>query len=92
MNRQKAEFSKHLENLAAQRKDCRERMRKKHGKNWKKNKRGRKPKRLNTRFESQRLENDETLVEALTRCRKPREMEQNAGKAGEDIIRTLPDT
>ena len=70
MNRQKAEFRKHLEDLAAQRKTYRERMRKKHGKNWKKSKRGRKPKRLNTRFEPQRLENGETPVEALTRCRK----------------------
>ncbi len=33
-------------------------------------KRGRKPKRLNTRFEPPRLENGETLVEALTRCSK----------------------
>lgn len=70
MNRQKAEFRKHLEDLAAQRKTYRERMRKKHGKNWKKSKRGRKPKRLNTRFEPQRLENGDLPVEALTRCRK----------------------
>lgn len=70
MNRQKAEFRKHLEDLAAQRKTYRERMRKKHGKNWKKSKRGRKPKRLNTRFEPQRLDNGDLPVEALTRCRK----------------------
>ena len=51
MKRQKAEFRKYLKELAAQGKKYRERMRKKHGKNWKKSKRGRKPKRLNARFE-----------------------------------------
>ena len=50
VNRQKAEFRKHLENLAAQRKAYRERMRKRHGKNWKKSKRGRKPMRLNNSY------------------------------------------
>lgn len=45
-------------------------MKEKHGKKWKKSRRGRKPKRLNTRFETPRLANAETLVEALTRCRK----------------------
>lgn len=74
MNRQKAEFRKYLEKLAAQRKAYRMRMRAKHGKNWNKGKRGRKPKRLNTRFEPDRLENGETLVEALTRCRKQQSM------------------
>ena len=42
----------------------------KYGKNWKKGKRGKKPQRLNARFVPQRLENGETLVEALTRCNK----------------------
>lgn len=42
----------------------------KHGRKWKKSKRGKKPKRLNTRFEPPRLTNGETLVEALTRCRR----------------------
>jgi transposase len=70
LNRQKAEFLKYLEGLAAQRKAYRERMRAKHGGKWKKSKRGKKPKRLNTRFEPPRLTNGETLVEALTRCRK----------------------
>ena len=70
LNRQKAEFRKYLEGLAAQRKAYRERMKAKHGKRWKKSKRGKKPKRLNTRFEPPRLTNGETLVEALTRCRK----------------------
>lgn len=77
MNKQKAEFRKYLEVLAAQRKSYRERMRKKHGKNWKKSKRGRKPKRLNARFEPKRLENGETLVEALTRCRKQLSMSRD---------------
>ena len=77
MNKQKAEFRKYLEVLAAQRKSYRERMRKKHGKNWKKSKRGRKPQRLNTRFEPKRLENGETLVEALTRCRKQLSMSRD---------------
>lgn len=67
MNRQKAEFRKYLEDMAAQRKTYRERMRKKHGK---KSKRGRKPKRLSIRFDSKRLENGKNLTEALTRCRK----------------------
>ena len=70
LNRQKAEFRKYLEGLAAQRKAYRERMMAKHGRKWKKSKRGKKPKRLNTRFEPPRLTNGETLVEALTHCRK----------------------
>ena len=70
LNRQKAEFRKYLEGLAAQRKSYRKRMKERYGKKWKKSKRGRKPKRLNTRFEPPRLANAETLVEALTRCRK----------------------
>lgn len=69
-NKQKAEFRKYLEGLAVQRKAYRKRMKAKHGKKWKKSKRGKKPKRLNTRFEPPRLANGETLVEALTRCRK----------------------
>ena len=81
VNRQKAEFRKHLENLAAQRKAYRERMRKRHGKNWKKSKRGRKPMRLNTRFEPKRLENGETLVEAQTRCRKQLSMSREKWSA-----------
>ena len=70
LNKKKAEFRKYLEGLAAQRKSYRKRMKAKHGKNWKKSKRGKKPKRLNTRFEPSKLKNEETLVEALTRCRK----------------------
>lgn len=70
LNRQKAEWRKYLEGLAAQRKSYRKRMKEKHGKKWKKSRRGRKLKRLNTRFETPRLANAETLVEALTRCRK----------------------
>lgn len=84
MNRQKAEFRKHLENLAAQRKTYRKRMREKHGKKWKKSKRGRKPKRLNTRFEPKRLENGETLVEALTRCRKQLSMSREKWSATQE--------
>ena len=84
MNRQKAEFRKYLEGLAAQRKAYRERMRKKHGVNWKKGKRGRKPKRLNTRFEPKRLESGETLVEALTRCRKQLSMSQEKWSATQE--------
>ena len=70
LNKAKAEFRKHLEQLAAGRKAYRERMKKKYGTDWRKSKRGRKPMRLNTRFVPQRLENGETLVEALTRCNK----------------------
>ena len=70
LNRQKAEFRKYLEGLAAQRKSYRKRMKERYGKKWKKSKRGRKPKRQNTRFEPPRLANAETLVEALTHCRK----------------------
>ena len=83
-NRQKVEFRKHLEELAAQRKTYCERMRKKHGKSWKKSKRGRKPKRLNTRFEPKRLENGETLVEALTRCRKQLSMSREKWSATQE--------
>lgn len=67
--KQQAEFRKHLKKLNQCRKAYADRMRKKHGKNWHKSNRGRKPKRLNTRFEPKRLENGETKVEALTRCR-----------------------
>ena len=70
LNKKKADFRKYLERLATQRKSYRKRMKAKHGKNWKKSKRGKKPKRLNTRFEPPKLKNGETLVEALTRCRK----------------------
>ena len=67
--KQQAEFRKHLKKMNQYRKAYADRMRKKHGKNWHKSNRGRKPKRLNTRFEPKRLENGETKVEALTRCR-----------------------
>lgn len=70
LNRQKTEFRKYLEGLAAQRKAYRKRMKERHGKKWRKSRRGRKPMRLNTRFEPPKLANAETLVEALTRCRK----------------------
>ena len=70
LNKKKTEFRKYLERLAGQRKSYRSRMKARYGKNWKKSKRGRKPKRLNTRFEPPKLKNGETLVEALTRCRK----------------------
>ena len=84
MKRQKAEFRKYLKELAAQGKKYRERMRKKHGKNWKKSKRGRKPKRLNARFEPERLENGETPVEALTRCRKQLSMSREKWSATQE--------
>lgn len=70
MNKQKAEFRKHLARLAAQRKAYRKRMIAVHGKKWRKSKRGKKPQKLNTRFVPPRLDNGETLVEALTRCNK----------------------
>lgn len=68
LNKQKAEFHTRLKRLAAQRKAYRARMKKKHGSKWKKSKRGKKPQRLNSRFSPPRLDNKETLVEALTRC------------------------
>ena len=70
LNKKRTEFRKYLERLATQRKSYRKKMKAKHGKKWKKSKRGKKPKRLNTRFEPPKLKNGETLVEALTRCRK----------------------
>ena len=70
LNKEKAEFRKHLDKLAAQRKAYRKRMKKVHGKSWKKSKRGKKPQRLNTRFVPSKLDNNETLIEALTRCNK----------------------
>jgi len=84
LNKQKAEFRKSLERLAAQRKAYRERMRAKHGKKWKKSKRGKKPKRLNTRFEPARLGNGETPVEALTRCRKQLSMSREKWSATQE--------
>lgn len=70
LKKEKANFRKQLGRLAAQRRAYRKRMRAKHGKNWRKSKRGRKPQRLNARFIASRLGNGETLVEALTRCNK----------------------
>ena len=70
VNRQKAEFKKHLEQLAKQRKYYRNSRKKQGKKRCKGKRRGRKPMRLNTRFEPKRLSNGETLVEALTRCKK----------------------
>ena len=84
LNRQKAEFRKYLERLAAQRKRYRQRMKAKHGKKWKKSRCGKKPKRLNTRFEPARLENGETLVEALTRCRKQLSMSREKWSAAQE--------
>ena len=84
MKRQKSEFRKHLGELAVQRKTYRERMRKKHGKDWKKSKCGRKPKRQNARFEPKRLENGETPVEALTRCRKQLSMSREKWSATQE--------
>lgn len=84
VNRQKAEFRKYLKGLAAQRKAYRERMRAKHGKKWKKSIRGKKPKRLNARFEPPRLTNGETLVEALTRCRKQLSMSREKWSLAQD--------
>ena len=69
VNRQKAEFRKYLENLAKKRKQYRERRKKQGKKRCKGKKRGPKPQRLSTRFEPAKLKNEETRVEALTRCR-----------------------
>ena len=77
LNKQKAEFRKHLEKLAAQRNAYCKKMLEVHGENWKKSKRGRKPQKLNTRFIPPRLENGETLVEALTRCSKQLSMSRD---------------
>ena len=84
LNKTKAEFRKYLERLARQRKSYRKRMKAKHGKNWKKSKRGKKPKRLNMRFEPPRLKNGETLVEALTRCRKQLSMSRDKWSATQE--------
>lgn len=65
-----AEFKKRLERLNKRRKAYRDKMKEKYGKKWRKSKRGRKPMRKNTRFTPSKLENGETLVEALTKCRK----------------------
>lgn len=84
LNKQKAEHRLHLEKLAAQRKAYRNRMRAKHGNKWKKSKRGRKPQRLNAQFKPPRLKNNETLVEALTRCNRQLTMSRDKwGKSQE---------
>lgn len=70
LKKQKTEFRKHLESLAKARKRYAAKMKESHGGKWRKSKRGRKPQRMKTRFEPERLANGETLVEALTRCRK----------------------
>ena len=46
LNKLKAEFRKYLNKLVAKRKAYREKMKKVHGKKWKKSKRGKKPQRL----------------------------------------------
>ncbi len=63
--KEKAEFKKKLERLAKQRKAYRKKHKRPKGK-----KRGRKPMRLSTRFVPSTLDNEETKVESLTRCRK----------------------
>ena len=83
-NKQKAEYRKYLVRLAAQRKSYRERMRARYGGKWRKSRRGKKPKRLNTRFEPARLENGETHVEALTRCRKQLSMSREKWSATQE--------
>lgn len=89
-NRQKAEFRKKLEKRAAERRAYRERMKAKHGKNWKKSKRGRKPQRLSTRFVPPKLANGETLVEALTRSNKQLTMSRDKwGKSQEARAKIL---
>lgn len=70
VKKQKAAFKKNLARLAKQRRTYSEKKKRENGKSWKKSKRGRKPMKRNTRFVPERLENGETLVEALTRCRK----------------------
>lgn len=68
--RQKIEFRKYLHELAKRRKNYRLKLCKNGGRPSRHGKRrGRKPKRLSTKFEPPLLENGETLVEALTRCR-----------------------
>ena len=84
LNRKRTEFRKTLERLAEQRKAYRQRMRAVHGKKWKKSKRGKKPQRLNTRFEPPRLENGETLVEALTRCGRQLSMSREKWSATQE--------
>ena len=84
LNRKRTEFRKTLERLAEQRKAYRQRMRAVHGKKWKKSKRGKKPQRLNTRFEPPRLENGETLVEALTRCSRQLSMSREKWSATQE--------
>ena len=84
LNKAKAEFHNHLKRLAAQRKAYRARMRRKHGKTWKKSKRGKKPQRLNTRFTPPKLANNETLVEALTRCNRQLTMSREKWSASQE--------
>lgn len=70
LKKEKSEFHRKLEKLAARRKAYRESMKKKHGEKWRKCKRGRKPQKVSARFVPTKLSNGETLVEALTRCSK----------------------
>lgn len=63
--KEKAEFRKKLERLAKQRKAYRRKHKRPKGK-----KRGRKPMRLSTRVVPSTLDNEETKVESLTRCKK----------------------
>ncbi len=64
-NKEKARFKKKLEQLVRSRKYYR----KKHPKNYKGKKRGRKPQRLNKRFRPAMLSNGETVIELLTRSK-----------------------
>lgn len=63
--RQIANHKKNMERLVKQRKYYRKR----HPKNYKGKKRGRKPVRLNTRFKGAVLSNGDTIIELLTRSR-----------------------
>lgn len=61
----KAEFKKKLERLAKRRREYRKKHKRPEGK-----KRGRKPMRLGTHFVPPTLGGEETMVEALTRCKR----------------------
>lgn len=65
LNKEKADFRKKLERLAK----SRTYYRKRHPKTYKGKKRGRKPAKLNKRFEPATLANGDTLIELLTRSK-----------------------
>ncbi|MFR1135304.1 MAG: transposase [Bacteroides xylanisolvens] len=97
VNRQKAEFKKHLEQLAKQRKYYRNSRKKQGKKRCKGKRRGRKPMRLNTRFESQEAEQWRDLGRSSDPVQEATgqmlwRLEHKPEEEGKDLVPAFPET